>query len=78
MLPNVGELYYYKLAISVGSYKSNMREFPEAIFRKAEHNYIDSEQGKEFSGDIIDPVENHWVSVEREISLSDIPSGKKK
>lgn len=62
-----------KLAIIVGSYKSNMREFPEVFFAKQ-----NSEQGKEFSGDIIDPVENHWVSEEREILLLDIPSGKKK
>ncbi|MFJ7727735.1 ornithine cyclodeaminase family protein [Neobacillus sp. NPDC097160] len=78
VLPNVGELYDHKLIVGVGSYKSNMRELPEELFRRAEYYYIDSEQGKVECGDIIDPIANQWISENQVILLSDLLSGKRK
>ncbi|MGQ3380870.1 ornithine cyclodeaminase family protein [Priestia endophytica] len=76
VLPNDAEIYKNKLVVGVGSYKSNMREFPQALFEQAESYYIDSEQGKIECGDIIDPLEKSWIKDNQVILLSDLLSGK--
>lgn len=77
VLPNDGEIYDGKLVVGVGSYKSNMREFPEELFKRAESYYIDSEQGKVECGDIIDPIANGWVEENNVILLSDLLTKKR-
>jgi ornithine cyclodeaminase/alanine dehydrogenase-like protein (mu-crystallin family) len=76
VLPNDETLYDSKLVVGVGSYKSNMREFSEALFRRAETFIIDSIDGKRECGDIIDPISNGWVDEENVILLSDLLSNK--
>ncbi|MFD1927585.1 ornithine cyclodeaminase family protein [Sporosarcina siberiensis] len=75
VLPNEEAIYNGKLIVGVGSYKSNMRELPEKLFRSAEQYIIDSEQGKVECGDIMDPLENKWISEKDVVLLSDILCG---
>lgn len=62
VLPNDPELLKGKCFIGVGSYKPNMREFPEALFSLVDHIWIDAEHGKQESGDLIDPVNKGWIN----------------
>ncbi|WP_236311985.1 hypothetical protein [Pseudalkalibacillus salsuginis] len=55
-----------------------MRELPQTLFEQADYYYIDSEQGKVESGDIIDPMEKGWVKDPQVLLLSDLLSGKTK
>lgn len=68
-------IYNNKLIIAVGSYKENMRELPETVFRTAEKLYVDSLEGKKESGDIIDPLKNKWIREKNLIALSEITTG---
>lgn len=76
VLPNE-DIYENKLVVAVGSYKSNMRELPKRLFKSAEYFYIDSSDGKNECGDIIDPLENKWVKEKNVILLSDIVTKNK-
>jgi len=77
VLPDEVDLYGDKLVIGIGSYKSNMREFPEALFKAAKYFVIDSEHGKRECGDIIDPLLYGWVRSEQVLMLSDLIAEKK-
>lgn len=71
-------IYDNKLIIAVGSYKENMRELPEILFRTAGSLYVDSLEGKSESGDIIDPLKKKWIQEKNLIPLSDITTGRQK
>ena len=78
VIPNDTSLYKGKLVIGVGSFKENMRELPEEIFKSAPYYVIDSEDGKNECGDIIDPIQNGWIEEDRVLLLSDLLIGNKK
>ncbi|UCE06103.1 MAG: ornithine cyclodeaminase family protein [bacterium] len=61
VLPNQIELLRGKHFVGIGSYKPNMREFPDALFQILDQMFIDTEHAKEESGDVIDPVKNEWI-----------------
>ncbi len=65
VVPNLEDLLLGKTFIGVGSYKPDMQEFPEALYRLIDTIWIDSEQGKLESGDLIEPIENKWVKPDR-------------
>jgi ornithine cyclodeaminase/alanine dehydrogenase-like protein (mu-crystallin family) len=77
VIPNDASLYRGKLVIGVGSYKENMRELPEELFKSTPYFVIDSEDGKKECGDIIDPIQNGWVSKDSVFLLSDLIYGNK-
>lgn len=75
VIPNESDMYENKLIIGVGSFKKNMRELPEELFKRAPNYFIDSKDGKNESGDIIDPIANNWINEEKVILLSDVITG---
>lgn len=66
------DIYEGKLIFGVGSYKENMRELPEKLFRTASRLYTDSLDGINECGDIIDPLKNGWIDECNIISLSEV------
>jgi ornithine cyclodeaminase len=56
VLPDAPELLKGKTFIGIGSYKPNMREYPDALFPLVEEVYIDTEFAKEESGDLKFPL----------------------
>ena len=78
VIPNDASLYKGKLIIGVGSYKENMRELPEELFKSSAYYVIDSEDGKKECGDIIEPLQKGWIREEHIILLSDLLVGSKR
>ncbi|WP_339226948.1 ornithine cyclodeaminase family protein [Oceanobacillus sp. FSL K6-2867] len=78
VIPNDASLYTGKLVVGVGSYKENMRELPEELFKCTPYYVIDSEDGKKECGDIIDPIQNGWIDQNNVVLLSDLIIGNKK
>ncbi|TRX62004.1 ornithine cyclodeaminase family protein [Carboxylicivirga sp. M1479] len=70
VIPNLEDLILGKCFISVGSYKPDMRELPESIFRLVDSVWIDAEHGKTESGDLIFPLEQQLVKPEQVKHLS--------
>jgi len=65
VIPNLEDLILGKCFICVGSYKPEMRELPESIFRLIDSVWIDAEHGISESGDLIFPIENNLVKPEQ-------------
>nr|WP_321409959.1 ornithine cyclodeaminase family protein [uncultured Carboxylicivirga sp.] len=61
VIPNLEDLLLGKTFISIGSYKPDMREVPESVYRLIDTVWIDSELARLESGDLIHPIENEWI-----------------
>ncbi len=61
VLPNKLDLLEGKHFIGIGSYKPDMREFPEVLFKLAENIFIDTELAKKESGDLVIPLKKGWI-----------------
>lgn len=77
VLPDKTGLYGGKTFIGIGSYKPNMREYPEAFFRTVEAVYVDTEQATHETGDILDPLEEGWIEESQISPASDFVVGSK-
>ncbi len=65
LFPNDSSLFREKHFVGIGSYKPEMREYPEALFRNLETVFIDTEHAFHESGDIMTPLEKAWISKDR-------------
>lgn len=54
-----------KTFISIGSFKPDMKEFPDAVISTADHVYVDTLFAAKESGDIFIPLENQVVELEK-------------
>lgn len=61
VLPDKRELLEGKNFIGVGSYRPDMREFPEALFKLLNRVLIDARQAASESGDLVTPLKNRWI-----------------
>ncbi|HSL93016.1 MAG TPA: ornithine cyclodeaminase family protein, partial [Bacillota bacterium] len=61
VLPDDEALLRGKHFVAIGSYKYEMRELPQALFRVLDRVYVDTELALEESGDLIVPMENGWL-----------------
>lgn len=64
VLPDNEALLAGKCYIAVGSYKPEMRELPDALFRIADGVFVDLDYACEESGDIITPLQNGLLKKE--------------
>ena len=65
VLPNDKELLKGLHFIGIGSYKSTMREFPEALFQLASQVFVDTLHATNESGDLIVPLSEGWINLEQ-------------
>ena len=65
VLPNLEDLLLGKTFICVGSYKPEMREISESVYRLIDTVWIDADQARLESGDLIHPIENEWIKPEQ-------------
>ncbi|MFO7851038.1 MAG: ornithine cyclodeaminase family protein [Bacteroidota bacterium] len=56
VLPDEEELLANKLIIGIGSYRKDMREFPDSLYKLAGKIYVDTMHGLSESGDLIYPL----------------------
>lgn len=61
VLPNYSELFTGKHFVGIGSFRPDMREYPEALFRQLEKVYIDTGHALAETGDLIVPLEEKWL-----------------
>ena len=69
VLPDERELLAGKHFVGIGSYKPDVREFPQALFGLLKTVYIDTKHALEESGDIIVPLRNGWLRRDQVITL---------
>ncbi len=56
VLPDDEKLLTGKIIIGIGSYKKNMREFPDSVYKLAGNIYVDTMHGLKESGDLTYPL----------------------
>ena len=61
VLPNKEEIMTKKHFVGIGSYKPNMREFPQALFKQLRRVYVDTNHALDESGDLIEPLKHEWI-----------------
>lgn len=78
VLPNDPTLLKGKQFISVGSYKSFMQELPDAVYQLAGMLVLDSEFGRQETGDSIHCVEKGFIKPENIFSIGKLINGERK
>jgi ornithine cyclodeaminase/alanine dehydrogenase-like protein (mu-crystallin family) len=76
VLPDDESLLKNRLIIGIGSYKKNMREFPDTLYRLAGKIYVDTMHGLNESGDLIYPLKNGLLGESDIIGARDLIKGK--
>jgi ornithine cyclodeaminase/alanine dehydrogenase-like protein (mu-crystallin family) len=61
VLPDKKELLAGKHFVGIGSYRTEMREFPEALFKLLNRVLIDTRHAAAESGDLVTPLKNGWI-----------------
>lgn len=77
VLPDKKGLYEGKTFIGIGSYKPDMREYPEVLFRTVEEVFVDTEQAIEETGDLLTPLEEGWIKESQISPAGDFVVGNK-
>lgn len=62
VLPDDNELLKGKHIVAIGSFKPDMRELPETLFRQVKNVYVDTEFAMEESGDLVIPLKEGWIT----------------
>lgn len=76
LFPNDRTLFQNRHFVGIGSYKPEMREYPEALFRNLKYLLIDTEYALQETGDVIMPLENGWIAEKQIIPFNLVVSGK--
>lgn len=76
VLPNDIELLKGKHFVGIGSYKPNMREYPQEIFDLVDKVFIDTEFGKHETGDLITPIQEGWIKEDDIFTFSKLVTEK--
>jgi len=76
VVPGEGKWWRKKTLIGIGSYKPDMREFPDEIISDLEQVYVDTMHGLSETGDLVVPLNNKLLSLDQILPISDLISGK--
>lgn len=75
VIPGKMECWKGKTLIGIGSYKPDMREFPDDIFTDLNHVFVDTMHGINESGDLLIPLAKKLTKIEQIIPVSGLISG---
>lgn len=76
VVPEAGKWWRGKTLIGIGSYKPEMREFPDALMKDLAKVYVDTLHGLSEAGDLLIPLQNGLITKEQVEPLSDLVLGK--
>ncbi|WP_423363172.1 ornithine cyclodeaminase family protein [Mycoplasma sp. P36-A1] len=75
VIPNDPALFEGKYFVGIGSYRPDMREYPDALFTHLKNAYTDVYYAREESGDLIDPVDNGIFPANNIYTLGNVING---
>jgi ornithine cyclodeaminase/alanine dehydrogenase-like protein (mu-crystallin family) len=76
VVPWRGGWWKGKTLIGIGSYKPEMREFPDALMKDLDKIFVDTMHGLTEAGDLVGPMNRGIVKRENIYPLSDLITGK--
>ncbi|UCG28506.1 MAG: hypothetical protein JSV24_03860, partial [Bacteroidales bacterium] len=78
VIPDDKSLFSGKKFIGFGTYKPDMREFPESLFRSLEQIFIDTGHALAETGDLIDPLKQGWIREDQVFTMGKLIMGERK
>jgi len=78
VVPEGGAWWKGKTIIGIGSYKPDMREFPDNLLKSLNQVFVDTRVALEETGDLIEPLKRGLIDVAQVILLSDLILNKVK
>lgn len=76
VVPSRGEWWKGKTVIGIGSYKRNMREFPDQFIHGLEQVFVDTPVALQETGDLVQPIENGILQEKNVIPLWELMMNK--
>ncbi len=76
VVPKTGAWWQGKTLIGIGSYKPDMREFPDEVLHDVNRVYVDTLHGLIEAGDLLHPLKDGVITREQVLPLSDLICGK--
>lgn len=76
VVPEKGEWWKGKTLIGIGSYKPEMKEYPDGIFRDVSQVFVDTLHAKAEAGDLVKPLRKGLIQEDKVIELADLILGK--
>jgi len=78
VIPDNEEMISGKKFVGIGSFKPDMREFPEALFRNLQYVFVDTDHALTETGDLIDPLNNRWITEDQIVTAGKLVLGEAK
>lgn len=75
VVPKTGNWWIGKTLVGIGSYKPDMREFPNEILTDVKRVYVDTMHGLEEAGDLLTPLKEGVINREQIAPLSELICG---
>lgn len=72
ILPDNPELLKGKSFVGIGSFKPDMREYPQALFPLLKQVLVDTEYAKEETGDLAIPLQEGWITDDQVSTLGNL------
>ena len=72
VVPGNGEWWKGKTMIGIGSYKPDMKEYPNEIFRDVHQVFVDTLHANSEAGDLVDPLSKGLIKEKDVIPISDL------
>jgi len=76
VIPESNKCWMGKTMIGIGSYKPDMREFPDGLFQHLDIIYVDTLDGLSEAGDLLDPLQAGMIMESNFIPVSNLLNGK--
>jgi len=72
VVPSTGKWWKGKTIIGIGSYKPDMREFPDEIFEDLQQVFVDTPVAMKETGDLMEPLKKGFINEGQILTLSDL------
>ena len=72
VIPDRESCWKHKTIVGIGSYRPDMKEIPDAIFREINQLFVDTMHAISESGDLIEPLSKGLIIQEQIYSLADV------
>lgn len=76
VIPDQPELLRERTFIGIGSYKPDVREYPDSFFSLIDQVFVDTPHAKKESGDLIQPLRRGLIKEDRIHLLGELVAGK--
>jgi ornithine cyclodeaminase/alanine dehydrogenase-like protein (mu-crystallin family) len=78
VVPGSGEWWKGKTMIGIGSYKPDMKEYPDEIFRDVNQVFVDTLHANTEAGDLVDPLRKGLIDEKDVVPIADLILQKSK